>query len=195
MLSVSCSTHGKPISCHDPVSGHGEFLSRKRRSFRTAPCADAPQVMCSRTQVQILAMFSSLRGISWPSRIQQALSICKVANLDLVRGTASTEHCNRRAPRKLILRASRQGLLRSDCNPHARTSYYTFNFLIFALPVMCLCNVLVFRGLLWGARPAPLFVWPKLKGHAFFDNPQRLNTLCVDVHAPITACHAAWPRL
>lgn len=98
MLSVSCSTHGKPISCHDPVSGHGEFLSRKRRSFRTAPCADAPQVMYSRTQVQILAMFGSLRGISWPSRIQQALSICKLANLDLVRGTASTEHCNCRAP-------------------------------------------------------------------------------------------------
>ena len=140
-------------------------------------------------------MFGSLPEISWPSMIQQALNICKLANLDLVRGTASTEHCNRRAPRKLILRASRQGLLRSDCNPHARTSYYTFNFLIFALPVMCLCNVLVFRGLLWGARPALLFVWPKLKGHAFFDNPQRLNTLCVDVRAPITACHAAWPRL
>ena len=94
----SCSTLGKPISCHDPVSGHCEFLSRKRRSFRTAPCADAPQVMYSRTQVQILAMFSSLRGISWPSRIQQALSICKLANLDLVRGTASTQHCNCRAP-------------------------------------------------------------------------------------------------
>ena len=150
--------------------------------------------MFSQTQVQLLAMLSSLPGISWPSRIQEALSLCKLANLDLVRGT-STEHCSCRVPAETDSMASRQGLLRSDCNAHARTKYYTFNFILFALPVMCLCNVIVFRGLLWGVRPALLFMRPKLKGHAFFDNPQRLNTLCVDVRAPITACHAAWPRL
>ncbi len=134
--------------------------------------------------MQILALLGSLSGISWPSKIQDALSISKLANLDLVLSTAPfSGHGSVGVPRP-ILRASRQGLLRSDCNLHARTKYYTYNFIMFTLPPMIVVYMFGVRGLLWGLRPALLFLRPQLKGDAFFDSPERLNSLCFDVRAP-----------
>ena len=39
-------------------------------------------------QVQVLAVLGSLSGIFYPSRVQVAISVAKLANLDLVRSTA-----------------------------------------------------------------------------------------------------------
>ena len=47
-----------------------------------------PQIPCSRMQLQILAVFASLSGISFPSRVQLMISIAQLANLDLVRSAA-----------------------------------------------------------------------------------------------------------
>jgi hypothetical protein len=76
-----------------------------------------------------------------------------------------------------------QGLLRSDCNPHTRKSFYTVVFTMFALPAIIVFYVMVVRGFLWVLRPALLFVMPKLKGRAFFDHAahQRTNALSFDV--------------
>jgi hypothetical protein len=38
-----------------------------------------------RTQLQVLAMLGSMPGISYPSHVQSAINIAKLANLDLVR--------------------------------------------------------------------------------------------------------------
>ncbi len=76
-----------------------------------------------------------------------------------------------------------QGVLRSNCNPHSRTSYYTVTYITFTLPVMIVFYVTVVRGALWVLRPALLCVIPKLKGRAFFDHAahQRTNALSFDV--------------
>jgi hypothetical protein len=42
----------------------------------------------SRPQLQVLAMLGSLSAISFPSRIESAISIANLANLDLVSSTA-----------------------------------------------------------------------------------------------------------
>jgi hypothetical protein len=76
-----------------------------------------------------------------------------------------------------------QGLLRSECNPHSRTHYYTVIFTMFTLPAMLAFHVMSVRGFLWALRPALLSVMPKLKGRAFFDHAvhQRTNALSFDV--------------
>ena len=42
------------------------------------------------------------------------------------------------------------------------------------------------RFLLWGLRPALLYVSPQIKGHAFFDHSvhARTNAICLDVRRP-----------
>ncbi len=79
--------------------------------------------------------------------------------------------------------ASRQGLLRSECNPHSRTNYYTTSFALFALPVIIVLFVVGVRALLWALRPVLHFVMPQLKGHAFFDHAvhTRTTALSIDV--------------
>ncbi len=76
-----------------------------------------------------------------------------------------------------------QGLLRSDCNPHSRTRYYTVIFTMFTLPAMLVFYIMSVRGVLWALRPPLLFVMPKLKGSSFFDHAahQRTNALSFDV--------------
>ncbi len=88
-----------------------------------------------------------------------------------------------------------QDLLRSDCNPHSRTNYYTVIFTMFALPMIIVFYVMGVRGFLWALRPALLFVMPKLKGHAFFDHAahQRTSALSFDVRKSLESSHM--PRL
>jgi hypothetical protein len=42
-------------------------------------------------QVQVLATLGSLSGISYPSRVQAAISVAKLANLDLVRSARTLQ--------------------------------------------------------------------------------------------------------
>ena len=46
-------------------------------------------------QVQVLATLGSLSGISYPSRIQAAISVAKLANLDLVRSARTVQQAFR----------------------------------------------------------------------------------------------------
>jgi hypothetical protein len=79
-----------------------------------------------------------------------------------------------------------QGILRADCNPRSRTNYYTIVIALFTLPVDIVLYIGGIRFLLWGLRPALLYVRPQLKGHAFFDHSihTRTNALCLDVRRP-----------
>jgi hypothetical protein len=79
----------------------------------------------------------------------------------------------------------RQGLLRTGCNSHSRTSYYPQTYLVSVLPVIIGLYIVVVRGLLWLLRPALRFAVPQLKSHAFFLSHERTNALAMDVSAPL----------
>ena len=145
-------------------------------------------------QLQVLAILGSLPGISYPPHVEGAISVAKLANLDLVR-TAALFPVRPRVhvwSKSWIGLPSRQGLLRTDCNPHSRTNYYTTSFTLFTLPAAIVVYVLGIRGLLWVLTPALLFVRPQLKGHAFFDHSvhKRTNALSIDVRT----AHFPMPR-
>ena len=56
-------------------------------------------------QVQVLATLGSLSGISYPSRVQAAISVAKLANLDLVRSARTLQQAFRCA----VLKTDRIG--------------------------------------------------------------------------------------
>jgi hypothetical protein len=54
--------------------------------------AEPRRIPRSHLQVQVLAALGSLSGISYPDRVQELISVAKLANLDLVRSAAP---CNK----------------------------------------------------------------------------------------------------
>jgi hypothetical protein len=210
VVRVSCSCVREQVAGHDPVSRYSEFSSEPcaqiwHRTLRshvgTGYCLRVRlrHVLCSfslslhrsspltrpRTQLQVLAMLGSMPGISYPSRVQSAINIAKLANLDLVRRVAPQTRMSRFDNRLGFSWCGSvcQGLLRADCNPRSRTNYYATVISFFTLPIVIVLYVTGIRFLLWGFRPALLFVRPQLKGHAFFDHSvhERTSAICLDV--------------
>jgi hypothetical protein len=79
-----------------------------------------------------------------------------------------------------------QALLRTECNPHSRTDYFTTNAALFALPGIIVLYITGIKLCVWLLRPAMLFVRPQLAESAFFSLKahDRTNALCIDVRTP-----------
>ena len=163
-------------------------------------CTDLQPLSRPRTQLQVLATLGSMPGISYPWRLQSGINIAKLANLDLVRSAAPRLRMLSFEPSTVgwTARGSAcQGLLRADCNPRSRTNYFAIVIALFTLPVDIVLYIVGIRFLLWGLRPALLYVRPQLKGHAFFDHSAhaRTNALCLDVRRPWRHRPVAFRRL
>jgi hypothetical protein len=81
MDTVICVIVPRFVECRSNVAPLSGGLARSRYQTR------------SRLQLQVLATLGSLSGISYPSHVQEAISVAKLANLDLVR---SAEHLHAR---------------------------------------------------------------------------------------------------
>ena len=88
MDTVICVIVPRLVECRSNVAPLSGGLARSRDRTR------------SRLQLQVLATLSSLSGISYPSHVQEAISVAKLANLDLVR---SAEHLHVSARKRIGL--------------------------------------------------------------------------------------------